>query len=134
MTLSPEELDRMEQKGLRDLEKAQAEVARIRLEVTLIREARARGERGKPGRRGALSIDLVLEAASETEAPMTAGDVRQTLVARGLTTVTVNAVRNHLNRLVESGELKKTDNTYSLATPEFVPNQFIPAAEDDIPF
>jgi hypothetical protein len=55
--------------------------------------------------------------------------------------VNVNAVRNHLNLLVNDGELEKDDaKKFSVAQPIFVPDTFQPAADfpaaadDDIPF
>jgi hypothetical protein len=139
--LPTDDLARMRQKNQRDLNRAKAEVSRLELQEQQLELAVARRERGKPGRPGALTSDLVLDAAGETEAPVTAAAVQATLASRGVK-ATVNAVRNHLNRLVQSGDLDKDEKgRYSPPAPVFVPD-FVPssaadfpaAADDDIPF
>lgn len=124
----------MRQRNLRELAKARRELARLELQEQQFAMAVNKRERGKPGRPGKLSQDIVLDAARATEPPMSAGDVHATLAERGYD-VTVNAVRNHLNRLVIDGELERDKDGYMLAAPVFVPNEFAAsAADDDIPF
>jgi cytochrome P450 len=139
--LQPDELNRMCEKNRRDLARARVEVGRLELQEQQFEAAVQKRERGKPGRPGALNLDLVLDAASETEPPMSAADVRETLLAAGHE-ASVNAVRNHLNRLVEGGDLRKDEKgQFSVPTPAFVPAPtaadsapFPEAADDDIPF
>ena len=133
------ELAKMREANQRELARARAEVAKLELQGQLIDTALTK--RGKPGRPGALTPEVVLDAANETEPPMTAADVRETLTVRGLD-VTVNAVRNHLNRLVESGDLGRDENKkYVVPNPVFAPVEFAPSssadfapADGDIPF
>jgi len=131
----------MRQKNQRDLARAKDEVAILHLQEQQLEAAVTKRERGKPGRPGVLTPELVLDAAGDTEPPLTAGAVRETLAARGIN-ATVNAVRNHLNRLAQSGDLEKDESgRYSIPAPVFVPD-FVPstgpdfpvAADDDIPF
>jgi hypothetical protein len=136
--LPAEKLAKMQAKNQRDLDRARGEVARLELQQEQLEMAVAKRDRGKPGRRGALTPETVLDATMETEPPATASDVHRTLVARGLG-VSVNAVRNHLNRLVESGDLDKEGNTFVVASPTFVPAKFVPPdhrpePDDDIQF
>src|SRR2546425_186292 len=115
----------MRQKNQRDLGRARIEVARLELQEAQLAEAATKRERARVGRPGALSPDLVLDAAAATEPPMTAAEVQQTLVERGVE-ATVNAVRNHLNRLVTSGDLVKDDSKrYVVPSPDFVPAEFV---------
>ena len=95
--------------------RARTEVARFELQGQLIETALTK--RGKPGRPGKLTADFVLDAAQRTESPMTAADVCETLKADGVD-VTVNAVRNHLNALVTTGDLEKDDRKYVFSDPE----------------
>ena len=134
-SLSDDELATMRQKNQRDLARAEAEVARLRLQEQQFAMAVAKRERKKPGRPGSLTAEVVLDAAGETEPPRTAKDITATLVKRGLD-VSVNAVRNHLNKLVKDGDLEKNeDGTFSIPGPIFVPAEFsASAADDDIPF
>lgn len=125
----------MRLKNQRSLARARAEVARLELQEHQFEEALSKRERAKMGRPGALNSDVVLDAAQATEPPMTASEVQQTLAERGIQ-ASVNAVRNHLNRLVVSGDLAKDESKrYFVPDPaDFVP-QFIPAgADDDVPF
>lgn len=125
--LPSDELGRMREKNQRDLARAKAELARLELQEQQFEQAAMKKERGKPGRPGALTLELVLDAASDTEPPMSAGDVRETLKGQGHV-ASVNAVRNHLNRLVQQGELEKDKNArYSVARPVFVPDDFAPS-------
>lgn len=65
---------------------------------------------------------------------MTAAEVTETLNAGGLA-VTVNAVRNHLNKLVADGDLVKDEtNRYSLPSPSYVQDFPANVGDDDIPF
>lgn len=133
----------MREANQKELMRARAEVAKFELQGQLIESALTK--RGKPGRPGALTPEVVLDAAAVTDSPMTAADVRDTLNAGGLD-VTVNAVRNHLNRLVESGDLEKDDKKYVVSDPEPDVSPFVPAvslvddfpaaatADNDIPF
>ncbi|MGH3057624.1 MAG: hypothetical protein ACRDPP_05225 [Gaiellaceae bacterium] len=131
-----EELAKMREANQRELSRAREGVAKLELQGQLIETALTK--RGKPGRPGSLTPAVVLDAANETQSPMTAADVCATLNAKSLD-VTVNAVRNHLNRLVESGDLEKDESKkYIVPTPTFVPSEFVAdpasAANDDIPF
>lgn len=132
--LPEDELTRLRDRNLRDLERARAEVRRLEVQEHQFQQALARRGR-KPGRPGTLTPEIVLDAAARTEPPMTAAEVTETLNASGLT-VTVNAVRNHLNKLHADGDLEKDEtNRYSLPSPAYVPDDF-PATvgDDDIPF
>jgi hypothetical protein len=133
--LPEKELARLRDRNRRDLERARAEVARLEVQEQQFELAVAKRERRKPGRPGTLTPEVVLEAAGQTDPPMTAADVRATLVAGGLD-VTVNAVRNHLNKLAKDGELEKDEaGKFSLPTPVYVPSDFSPPPkDDDIPF
>jgi DNA-binding IclR family transcriptional regulator len=136
--LPPEELAAMLEKNQQALTRARTELARRELEEQQLKAAVAK--RRKPGRRGPLTPEIVLDAARDTEPPMTASTVQETLVERGLN-VTVNAVRNHLNALVERGDLERDEKRrYLISAPMFVPagltesSDFPAAADDDIPF
>jgi hypothetical protein len=138
--LTDEELARMRAGNGRDLARARAEVMKLEIEEQQLEAATAKRARGKPGRPGALTPAVVLDAVIRTEQPASASAVTETLVADGLN-VTVNAVRNHLNLLVKDGELEKDGaKKYAVTQPMFVPDTFQPAADfpaaadDDIPF
>lgn len=120
--LPEDELRRLRQKNQRDLVRARAEVARLEVQEQQFEMAIAKRERKKPGRPGVLTPELVLDATRRTDSPMTASEVRDTLISEGLT-VNVNAVRNHLNKLVKDGDLEKDEDGRFLEAP----------ADDDIP-
>jgi hypothetical protein len=138
-----EELARLRDTNLRDQARARAALADLEVQGRLIETALAK--RGKPGRPGKLTSTMVLEAAVSTPSPMTATDVHETLTKSGLD-VSVNSVRNHLNRLVESRDLERdAEKKYVVPTPVFVPSEFVPSSgaaadfpaaqpDDDIPF
>jgi hypothetical protein len=122
------------------LARAQSEVGRLELERQQIEAAMAKRERG-PGRPGSITGTHVLDAAYDTGppgSPLTAAAVQATLAAGGLH-AHVNSVRNHLNRLVKNGDLRKdVKGRFSVVTgPEFVPAEFVPtgtseaSADDD---
>jgi hypothetical protein len=130
-----EELARMRQINQRELARARTEVVRLELEGQQIEAALAKRERGKPGRPGGLAAEQVLEAAYDTEPPMTAADVHKTLSNKGVK-ASVNTVRNHLNRLASSGDLLKDEHAkFTVPRVIFVPAEFSESsADDDIPF
>jgi hypothetical protein len=132
--LPEDELQRLRERNMRDLERARAEVRRLEVQEQQFQQALSRRGR-KPGRPGTLTPEIVLDAAAATEPPATAAEVTQTLHDRGLT-ASVNAVRNHLNKLVADGDLQKDEtNRYSLPSPSYVPDDFpSTATDDDIPF
>lgn len=134
--LPEDELTRLRQRNQRDLVRARAEVARLEVQEQQFELAVAKRDRKKPGRPGTLTPEVVLNAATQTEPPMSAADVHETLVNRGLK-VSVNAVRNHLNTLLKAGDLAKDGSRYVIATPTFVPDDMdFPSAPSgaDIPF
>jgi hypothetical protein len=137
--LPDDELASMRQRNARELLRARTEVLRLELQEQQFALAVAKRERKKPGRPGSLTPDLVMDAARATEPPMSAKEVQETLALRGLG-VSVNAVRNHLNKLVKDGDLEKDEFGYNIPTrPQFVPageaEDFASsAANDDIPF
>lgn len=133
--LPEDEFARLRQKNQRDLARARVEVNRLEVQEKQFEMAIAKRERKKPGRPGVLTPELVLDAAAQTEPPMTASEVRDTLAERGLN-ASVNAVRNHLNKLVKDGDLEKDETgRFSLSTPVYVPDDFPSSpTDDDIPF
>ena len=135
-----EELARMREANEREEARLRAELANVEMEGRMI--VAALSKRGKPGRPGKLTPEMVLGAAASSGEAMTAADVHKALGTAGLD-VSVNAVRNHLNRLVESGDLGRDENKkYVVPEPAFAP--FVmpattadfpaAAADDDIPF
>ena len=114
--------------------RAQEELSRLKVEGAQIEEALAR--LGRPGRsgRGSLTREQVYEAAIRIEPPMTASEVQQLLAQNGHE-ASVNAVRNHLNRLVKSGQLERHDDgRYVVKRALNEPHFSTSAADDDIPF
>lgn len=79
---------------------AKAELARLTVEVEQIEEALARKTRKQRTGGGRLSRQQVFNIVWMSGRPVTAAEVREEIATQGVT-VTLNAVRNHLNRLVD---------------------------------
>lgn len=79
---------------------AKAEIARLTVEVEIYEEALARKTRKKRTGGGRLSRDQVHSIVWMSDKPLTAAEVQEEIARQGLT-VTLNAVRNHLNRLAD---------------------------------
>src|SRR5438128_339862 len=106
----------MRERNARDLHRARTEVLRLELQEKQFEMAIAKRERRKPGRPGTLTPEVVLDVATDIEPPMSAREVQLALASRGLN-ASVNAVRNHLNKLVKDGELAKDDDGYYVGPP-----------------
>lgn len=134
---SVEALHEMRDANKAELIRAQAELARLKVEAEQIEQALKRA--GSRGTR--VTGDDVFEAALAAEPPFAAADVAAILAERGRD-ATVNAVRNHLNRLAgERGVLSKLeDGRYSVKSPatgsEPPDTVDFPTSptDDDIPF
>lgn len=112
--------------------RAREELSRLEVEGRQIDQALARrGRGGSAG--GRITREQVLETAGRIEPPMTAVEVRDALAREGFE-ASLNAVRNHLNRLVDRGELAK-DDSGRYVPPKLSASDFGPSAvDDDIPF
>jgi uncharacterized protein (DUF3084 family) len=116
-----------------ELKRAQDESARLEVEVQQIQQALAKQGR-QTGGRSTLTRDQVLAAARATEPPFTAAEVQATLETAGHS-ATVNATRNHLNRLVEREELlRHDDGRYVAAFYAGAHEDAAPLSDDEIPF
>lgn len=127
-----DELLKMRDVNRQEVARAQEELSRLQVEGRQIEQALRRGRIGSGS--GRITREQVYEAASRVEPPMTAAEVKEALAVEGFET-SINAIRNHLNRLVDRGQLERDeDGRYVVlaATPasDFGP----PPADDDIPF
>lgn len=125
-----DELLRMREVNRHEVARAREELSRLEVEGRQIDQALAR--RGRGGSANRITREQVFDAAQHAvSSPMTATEVRDALVDAGYD-VSLNAIRNHLNRLVERGQLKREkDGRY--AVPVTRDSDFGPA-DDDIPF
>jgi hypothetical protein len=132
-------LRQMRDAAREELARVQTEVARLTIELQQIDQALVKLRRNASPARGVITGEQVLAATKHLNSPFGANDVQMVLSDRD-TTPSVNAVRNHLNRLVDRGELTRDESGYSIpavVVPEFVPasaEDESPGAPDDIPF
>lgn len=130
------ELIKMREANRRDVARAQDELSRLKVEGKQIDQALARKGRGSGAGRTTVTNVQVYEAAMRVEPPMSPADVQADLAAHGIET-SVNAVRNHMNRLVERKWLNRHENgSYAVEARELVPSADFgsASADDDIPF
>jgi hypothetical protein len=117
-----------------------AELARLSVEAEQIDQALARKNRKSRTGGGRLTRDQVLDVLARADGFKTTAEVQAQIEAEGVP-ASVNAVRNHLTRLVQEGRLSRdTDGRFGI--PPFVgpeggvASDFVRVAkrDDDIPF
>lgn len=113
-------------------ERVRGELARLTVEAQQIEEALAKkGRRSRGGGSGGGTVTRkqVLDVVEQAGVPMSPVDVQRVLGERGLD-VTINAIRNHLLRLVQQNGalIRDEDGRYVPTEPVFF------AASDDVPF
>lgn len=111
-----------------------AEIARLETEADLVEQALSRryrrGSKGSSpnGRTRQLKRSDVLQLLRAENAALSPAEVRNRFAQRGIQ-VTANAVRNHLRRLVDDGELTNPrEGLYAAKRTEFRP---APVTGDD---
>lgn len=114
------------------LDSFEAEHARLTVEIALVKEALARKTRKPRTGGGRLTRDQVHGIVWMSEQPLTAAEVRDVIGATGVA-VTLNAVRNHLNRLVDDDHrlIRYPDGRFGMPTAGV--QQDIPDYLDDDP-
>ena len=119
---SEESLKKMRDALSAELARLQAELARLTVEVKQVDEALARKTRRSRTGGGRLTREQVFNLVWMSDTPLTAADVRQLVAEQGIP-ATLNAVRNHLNRLVDEDKrlMRFPDNRYGLPTLEGEP-------------
>jgi hypothetical protein len=126
------ELRKMLDANRRDVARAQDELSRLKVEGKQIEQALARKGRGSRAGRTTVTNDQVFHAAKRVEPPMTPAEVQAWLASNGVE-ASVNAVRNHMNRLVDRGMLERDNSSRYVVASAPDAGEFI-SADDDIPF
>jgi|SRR5581483_12131219 len=127
--------EQSEETLLRMQESVEAELARLSVEAQQIEQALAKqARRQRSNGRGTLSKEQVFEVVERLGNPVTATEVHSLLKNGQGIDVSLNAVRNHLNRLVDKWHwlVRDDDGRYAPASPN--DPDFGAAGVDDIPF
>jgi hypothetical protein len=126
-----EQLKRMRDATKQELARAQAEVQRLSVEAQQIDQALAKRQRDG-SRSGRLTAQIVLDAL-QPGVEVAVSDVARILTGEGYNT-TPNAVRNHLIRLADRGELLRVGDRYARVTISSEDDFPSSPRDEDIPF
>lgn len=107
-----DELRRMRDVAKSELTRLQNEVARLTVEAQQLDAALAAQRRSEQPSRGSLTREMVLEVAQTIEPPFSPADVVRSIAADLGIEATANTVRNHMSRLMESGQLVRAAEGY----------------------
>jgi hypothetical protein len=129
--LPEDQLKRMREANRQEHSTAQAEVARLVVEGQQIEQALLKKQRDG-SRSGRLTGQIVLDVLPPGQ-DVAVSDVTRLLTNEGYDT-TANAVRNHLVRLAERGQLLREGDRYQKLKIAGVDDFPTSPSDDDIPF